>query len=279
MRCWHCKSDMPDGLKYCGKCGVHMNRAVHLFNWLFSKKGLPVLIVLLALIAGGIIWAIAANTDLPDIDIDLPAIENPFDNDNPGKDSGNDPEQRHDYGVYPNVGSFIAGNTKDGGLFQNEDLYTFLEGGCVNFNIQTNEETKINEYIVTGSNPHYWGRYKFVPGLEDQVKAYFELLEEEPFAFEPVHEIVSEDHRQLTRFYRYTGIQETFSLDQPDWVETDLGEYHLQISADIDGDCIYFSVYSALGLEDIYREEYEAILDGEAYVRTVDDAIVMETTD
>lgn len=42
MVCWKCKSEMPEGLKYCGNCGVHMNRAVWFVQWLFSKKGLPV---------------------------------------------------------------------------------------------------------------------------------------------------------------------------------------------------------------------------------------------
>ena len=59
MVCWKCKSEMPEGLKYCGNCGVHMNRAVWFVQWLFSKKGLPVLIgvLVLALVIGGVaIW-------------------------------------------------------------------------------------------------------------------------------------------------------------------------------------------------------------------------------
>lgn len=276
MRCWHCKSDMPDGLKYCGKCGVHMNRAVHLFNWLFSKKGLPVLILLIALIAGGIIWAVAANTDLPGIDVDLPVLDNPFDNDNPGKDSGSDREQTPDYGVYPYVASFIAGDVPGGGVFQNEDLYTYLEGGTVNYSLQYNEARQIHEHIVTGEHPHDWGRYKFVPELEDKVNEYLELLDGEPFVFELIRESEDKETGTLTRYYRYTGTQSVFSLqDDPN---SDLGDYHLMVSVDVDENAIFFSVRAGLGLESIYREEYEAILDGEAYQRTVDDAIVYKTT-
>ena len=71
MRCWKCKSDMPEGLKYCGNCGVHMNRAVHMFQWLFSKKGLPVLIVILALLIGCAAWYIIPKIRIPVIEIDL----------------------------------------------------------------------------------------------------------------------------------------------------------------------------------------------------------------
>ena len=71
MRCWKCKSEMPEGLKYCGNCGVHMNRAVHMFQWLFSKKGLPVLIVVLALILGAAAWYIIPKIRVPAIEIDL----------------------------------------------------------------------------------------------------------------------------------------------------------------------------------------------------------------
>lgn len=272
MRCWHCKSDMPDGLKYCGKCGVHMNRTVHFFNWLFSKKGLPVLILLIALIAGGIIWAVAANTERPVIG--LPVLDNPFDN-NPGKDSGSDQEQEPDYGVYPHVASFIAGNTKDGGLFQNEDLYTFQEGGCVNFTIRYNEERQMNEYVVTGEEPHYWGRYKFVPQLESQVNDYLELLEREPFAFELILENTNEETGELTRYYRYVGSEVIFSLYDDE--NPQMGDYHLMVCVDVDEKGVYFSIRSALGLEDIYREEYEAILDGQPYTRVTEGAIIMET--
>ena len=65
MVCWKCKSEMPEGLKYCGNCGVHMNRAVWFVQWLFSKKGLPVLIgvLVLALVIGGVaIWQGSAET-------------------------------------------------------------------------------------------------------------------------------------------------------------------------------------------------------------------------
>ena len=71
MRCWRCKSEMPEGLKYCGNCGVHMNRAVHMFQWLFSKKGLPVLIVILALIIGAAAWFIIPKLRMPTIEFDL----------------------------------------------------------------------------------------------------------------------------------------------------------------------------------------------------------------
>lgn len=52
---------MPEGIKYCGNCGVHMNRAVHFFQWLFSRKGLPVLLILAALILGGAAWALLSR--------------------------------------------------------------------------------------------------------------------------------------------------------------------------------------------------------------------------
>lgn len=272
MRCWHCKSDMPDGLKYCGKCGVHMNRTIHFFHWLFSKKGLPVLLLILALIAGGILWAVLANLDTPDVEIDLPGLTEPVDSDNP---SG-DPVQTYDYGIYPYATSFIAGDIKDGGPSQNQDLYTLLESSTVNFTIQYNESRQAHDYIVTGSNPHYVNRYQFVPELEDQVNAYLELLEEETFSLELVHEIVEEENHKHIRFYRYTGVQEVFPLEPSDWVEEDLGEYHLQVTLDIDAGAVNLSVYSGLGLEGIYREDYEAILAGETYHRSIDDNIVME---
>ena len=59
MVCWKCKKQMPEGLKYCGNCGVRLNRTMHFVELLFSKKGLPVLIGLLVLalvIAGVAIW-------------------------------------------------------------------------------------------------------------------------------------------------------------------------------------------------------------------------------
>ena len=59
MICWKCKHEMPDGLKYCGHCGVRLNRVLHFLEWLFSKKGLPVLLVILALLLGGLaLWLI-----------------------------------------------------------------------------------------------------------------------------------------------------------------------------------------------------------------------------
>ena len=62
---------MPEGLKYCGNCGVHMNRAVYMFQWLFSKKGLPVLIVILALIIGAAAWFVIPKLRVPTIEFDL----------------------------------------------------------------------------------------------------------------------------------------------------------------------------------------------------------------
>lgn len=266
MRCWKCKQDMPEGLKYCGNCGVHMNRAVHTIQWLFSKKGLPVLILLLALIAGGVVWAVLENVDFPDADIhvDLPDLEIPIDDDSPL-------ENQYDFGLYPHVGSYIPGDIKGGGVFQNEDLYDYVEGGDVNFNLVFNEERQAHDSVVTGEYPHKWGRYRFVRSLEDKVWAYLELLDEKPFCFELVHEEGS------WYFYRYTGVQEVYALEQPDWLDTDLGEFHLMIYIDADGeDDISFSIRSGLGLESIYREEQEDILNDVPYHR--DTRIVLEDT-
>ncbi len=52
MICWRCKKEMPKGLRYCGNCGVRLNRAMHFVEWTFSRKGLPVLLTVLALIIG-----------------------------------------------------------------------------------------------------------------------------------------------------------------------------------------------------------------------------------
>ena len=71
MICWKCKHEMPDGLKYCGNCGVRMNRVIYTIEWLFSKKGLPVLILLLALIIGGAVWGITSHLRVPEIVFDL----------------------------------------------------------------------------------------------------------------------------------------------------------------------------------------------------------------
>lgn len=68
MKCWKCKSDMPEGLKYCGNCGVHLNRAVYFAQWLFSKKGLPLLLILAAVILGGALWGILSHTAAPGTD-------------------------------------------------------------------------------------------------------------------------------------------------------------------------------------------------------------------
>lgn len=59
MICWKCKQEMPDGLRYCGNCGVRMNRTLYALEWLFSKKGLPVLLGVLAVVivaAGMLLW-------------------------------------------------------------------------------------------------------------------------------------------------------------------------------------------------------------------------------
>lgn len=74
MRCWKCGQNMPDGLKYCGNCGVHMNRAVHFVRWLFSRKGLPVLLIIASLICGGAALGIYLNMDSADTDVDFEAL-------------------------------------------------------------------------------------------------------------------------------------------------------------------------------------------------------------
>lgn len=269
MRCWKCRSEMPEGLKYCGNCGVHMNRAVHTIQWLFSKKGLPVLLVVLALILGGVLWVVLKNVDFPDGDIhvELPDLEVPVD-DSPL-------ENQYDFGVYPNVGSFIAGNTLDGGVFQNEDLYQYLEGGDVNCSLIYNEETGENDYLVTGDNPHHWGRYSFVRSLEDQVYSYLNPLGEKPFYFELVHQEVSGSCEYY--LYRYTGVQTVYPLNIPGFEAAEIGEYHLMIAIDAQGDGdIYFSVRAGLGLDAIYREELEDILSGVPFHRGPDSRIFTE---
>lgn len=71
MICWRCKHQMPDGLKYCGHCGVRMNRVAYAFEWLFSRKGLPVLILLAALLLGGLAWWLIPKLTVPAINIDF----------------------------------------------------------------------------------------------------------------------------------------------------------------------------------------------------------------
>lgn len=56
MKCWKCKHEMPDGVKYCGNCGVHLNRGIHYLQLLVSRKGLPVLLCLLAILIGLGVW-------------------------------------------------------------------------------------------------------------------------------------------------------------------------------------------------------------------------------
>lgn len=62
---------MPEGLKYCGNCGVHMNRTVHIIQWLFSRKGLPVLLLVLALLVGAAAWYVIPKLRAPVIEFDL----------------------------------------------------------------------------------------------------------------------------------------------------------------------------------------------------------------
>ncbi len=282
MRCWKCKQDMPEGLKYCGNCGVHMNRMVHTMQWLFSKKGLPVLILLLALLLGGIAWAVLKYADFPqpDLDIDLPAVDNPFDSDDPL-------EKMYDFGLCPNEGSFIAGNTLDGGLFQNQDLHVYTEGGMINFSAEYNEKTEMHDYIVSGEHPHWWSHYRFDSKLAKEVEAYLDILDEKPFYFELVHQQSFEGIEEYDTlaynyyhdvgeyyFFRYTGVQNTFGLDQPVWVSQDLGEINLVIRILEAEDGIHVESWTDLGLESIYREEMEDILNDVPYHRTVDSCIV-----
>ena len=282
MRCWKCKQDMPEGLKYCGNCGVHMNRMVHTMQWLFSKKGLPVLIVLLALLIGAAIWAVLSFVDFPqpDLDIDLPAVDNPFDNDKPL-------ENMYDFGLCPDELSFIVGNTLDGSLFQNQDLYAYTEGAMVDFSMVYNEQTELHDYILSGEHPHWWSHYVFVPELEDEVEDFLELLYEKPFYFELVHQqsyrgdaaydslqhIYYHDAGEYY-FYHYTGVQNTFGLVPPAWAEAELEEVNLIIRILEAEDGIHFEFWQDLGLESVYREEMEDILNGVPYHRSVDSQLI-----
>ena len=283
MRCWKCKSEMPEGLKYCGNCGVHMNRMVHTIQWLFSKKGLPVLILLIALILGLIAWAVFTFVDFPQPDLDLPAAENPFDSDDPL-------EKMYDFGLCPDEGSFIAGNTLDGGIFQNKDIHTYIEGGTINFSLEYNDALEIHEYIISGEHPNWWSHYVFASQLEKEVNDYLEILDDKPFYFELVHQQTFEsddEYNDLAHFYyhdageyyfyRYTGVQNTFGLNLPGWMEEDLGEINLIIRILEDADGIHVETWQDLGLESIYREEMEDILNDVPYHRVVDDRIVTDT--
>lgn len=278
MRCWKCKQDMPEGLKYCGNCGVHMNRMVHTMQWLFSKKGLPVLIVLLALLIGAAVWAVLSFVDFPQPEpqLDLPALDNPFDTDEPL-------ENMYDFGLFPNGLSFIVGNTLDGGLFQNQDKYVYTEGAVVDFSMVYNEKTEQHDYIVSGNHPHWWSHYIFVPELKDEVENYLELLDEKPFYFELVHQQSFEGIEEYDilahnyyhdvgeyYFFRYTGVQHTFGLVPPAWVDAELEDVNLIIRILEAEDGIHFELWQDLGLESIYREEMEDILNGVPYHRTVD---------
>lgn len=86
MTCWRCKREMPDGLKYCGHCGVRMNRTLYLLEWLFSGKGLPVLIgvlVVAVVVTAVLLWP-AKNTDMLNVlqgslDVALMIPEEPVD--------------------------------------------------------------------------------------------------------------------------------------------------------------------------------------------------------
>ena len=287
MRCWKCKQEMPEGLKYCGNCGVHMNRAVHTIQWLFSKKGLPVLILLLALLIGAAAWLVVKYVDFPqpELDLDLPVIDNPIDREDP-------PEKMYDFGLYPDELSFIVGNTLDGGLFQNQDKYFYAEGAMINFSMVYNEETKLHDYVLHGEHPHWWSHHIFIPELEDEVADYLELLYEKPFYFELVHQQSyqgDEAYDSLPHlyyhnvgeyyFYHYTGVQNTFGLVLPEWVDADpeeLEEVNLIIRILEDEDGIHFEVWQDLGLESVYREEMEDILNDVPYHRTVESQIVTE---
>lgn len=79
MRCWKCGQNMPEGLKYCGNCGVHMNRAVHFARWLFSRKGLPVLLIIAALICGGAALGLYLNMDRPEAELSEPPAQEVLD--------------------------------------------------------------------------------------------------------------------------------------------------------------------------------------------------------
>ena len=75
MICWKCKKQMPEGLKYCGNCGVRLNRTMYFVELLFSKKGLPVLIgvlVLALVIAGVAAWQGRSTAELEELRQDEP---------------------------------------------------------------------------------------------------------------------------------------------------------------------------------------------------------------
>ena len=70
MRCWNCKQDMPDGLKYCGHCGVHMKRSVYILQMLFTGKGLIVTLAVLLTVAGIFLGSrLLGNAKLIDVDM------------------------------------------------------------------------------------------------------------------------------------------------------------------------------------------------------------------
>lgn len=56
MRCRNCKQEMPEGIKYCGNCGVHLNNTVHVFRKLCSGKNLLILLCVAAVLAAGFLF-------------------------------------------------------------------------------------------------------------------------------------------------------------------------------------------------------------------------------
>lgn len=164
-----------------------------------------------------------------------------------------------DFGVYPEEVRFIVGSNPD------EALYKYIEGGNVNHR-HTGSDSPA---IIIRDNPHKWFSYRFDKSLDKNITAYLELLQEEPFNLELIHQetIDGEDYY----FYRYNGTQDVYSLPHPLSISMDLGEFHFRVKVDsTNSRYIAVDILAGFGLEAIDAEEYKSILSGGNYQRGPD---------
>ena len=151
---------------------------------------------------------------------------------------------------------FIAGSDPNSGL------YKFVEGVTINFHITGSDSPA----TIVGDNPCSRSEYQFDRSLEGDIEAYLELLAQEPFNLDLIHQEQSSNSTYY--FYRYNGAQNVYSLEQPEFITTELGEYHLRIEINnFNESYISFKMLVGFGLESINAEEYKTILSGGSYER------------